>query len=86
MIQVIIVRSKINKLARGIFNSNIPEIVLSERRIEKSLNADRQYNGGFSITAVNNVEVRGIVCSDNYRVVIHNNTFIGKQTVIIPRS
>lgn len=82
MIQVIIVRSKINKLARGIFNNNIPEIVLSERRIEKSLNADRQYNGVFSITAVNNVDVRGIVCSDNYRVVINNNTFIGKQTVI----
>ena len=38
MIQVIIVRSKINKLARGIFNSTVPEIVLSERRIEKSLN------------------------------------------------
>ncbi len=75
-------RSKINKLARGIFNSNVPEIVLSERRIEKSLNADRQYNGCFSITVVNNVDVRGIVCSDNYRVVIHNNTFIGKQTVI----
>ena len=75
-------RSKINKLARGIFNSTVPEIVLSERRIEKSLNADRQYNSCFSITAVNNVDVRGVVCSDNYRVVIKNNTFIGKQMVI----
>lgn len=75
-------RSKINKLARGIFNGNIPEIVLSERRIEKSLNADRKYNGYFSITVVNSVDARGIVCSDNYRVVICNKTFAGKQAVI----
>ena len=75
-------RTKINKLARGIFNGNVPEIVLSETRIEKRLNADRQYGGSFSISGVNNREIRGMVCSDNYRVTIRNNTFVGRQSVI----
>lgn len=82
MVQVIVVRLKINKLARGLFSGNIPEIILSERRIEKNLNADRHYNGYFSITVVNDVDVRGMVCSDNYRVTICNKTFAGKQAVI----
>ena len=79
---VIAVISKINRLARGIFDKAVPELEISETKIEKDIRTDSRYTGSFAVRSVNDVEARGVVSSDCYRITIKNPTFIGMQAVI----
>ena len=70
-----IVKSKINRLARGIFEDNETDILSSKTVIQESVISDKNMSGILQLTASGDREIKGIVYSDNYRVRIVNPGF-----------
>lgn len=73
---------KINKLAKGIFDKNAPELWLSHSVIEGSMKTGGVIAGSFTITSVNDIEARGIIYADSSRITVKETNFIGKEAII----
>ncbi len=75
-------KTKISKLAKGIFEENNMELSVSVAGLTGNCVTDGCNNGSFVVTSMSDGEARGIVCSDNYRIIIENTSFIGKSATI----
>lgn len=75
-------KTKISKLAKGIFEERNVELSVSVTRLTGKCMTDGYVKGSFVIGNMSNEDIRGIVCSDNYRIIIENTAFIGKSTAI----
>lgn len=75
-------KNRINQLARGIFEENVPKIQLGEMSIEELISVNEVYTGELRIFSDNNIPVRGIVYSDNPYVSVVNCNFATADNLI----
>lgn len=76
-------KAKINRLSKGIFDENIPDLELSTGMIEGTVRTDGVLSGSFVIRSQNDQEARAVLYTDNSRIVLKNSSFMGRQTEIV---
>lgn len=74
-------KEQINRLARGEFEYEVPQMTLSDRRLSLCAAMGKNYSGSFKLTS-NTRPVKGVCYSDNDRVVVENSAFEGVANVI----
>lgn len=75
-------RTKISKLAKGIFDKTTPKLTVSVEVIQMLLPTGGTALGSFSIDSQNGIDARGLLYSDSAYLVLKESSFIGKHTVI----
>ena len=76
-------RERINRLARGIIDSSVPELVIKPERIEGVLSPGESVRGEFSVQSGNDLYIKGLVYSGNERVKLESEAFGGLRNHII---
>lgn len=72
----------IGKLSRGVIEYEKPVVEASVTDIDKTIHAGEAYEGAFSVLCENESALKGIVYSTSEFVVLDNNTFTGKGSII----
>lgn len=75
-------REKIEQLAKGRFEYQSPNIVLSEENISLYVEAGKAYEGSFLIKNEENTTMKGVVYSSHERLKIKTNKFVGNENRI----
>lgn len=75
-------KERINKLARGIVDINVPRLHMSEQRFEGKLNPDEVARFDFVLTSENGILLKGLVYSENPRVTTLKTAFGGMRSRI----
>lgn len=75
-------RERINRLAKGIIDSEIPEILLEPEKIEGSVQAGNVAKAEFHVLSRNRLHMKGLAYSDNMRVKVLNHAFGGTRNRI----
>lgn len=75
-------RERINRLAKGIVDFDVPELRISPEQIEARVNADELTRKEISIADKNGLHIKGLVYSSNIRVKIKNSSFGGSRNYI----
>lgn len=75
-------KDQINKFARGVFDYEPPMLESEEGSVCRTVYRNKDYFGRLRFFERNGKELRGIVYSDNDKVVIRNNTFLGSDATI----
>ncbi|MCR4955380.1 MAG: DUF5717 family protein [Lachnospiraceae bacterium] len=75
-------RRRMQELAAGVYEKEGPKLVLSKERIELSFMEGETLEGSFEINSTNQVLMRGIVYSDNPRMVVKEAEFSGTTAQI----
>jgi hypothetical protein len=75
-------KEKIEQLAKGIYEYELPDILVSDDIIEVSLQEDTVFHGSVTFKAGDNRTVKGVVYSSNQTFHIIQETFIGVDNVI----
>lgn len=73
------VKEKINLLAKGIFEYENPEIVMSEERLDFKVETGKIYEGKFEINSINHLEIRTKVFSSNKLMKVKSNDYVGES-------
>lgn len=73
-------RERINRLARGIVDTESPECVLKPAVIEETVRAGEAARGEFFVLSGNGLTVKGLVYSTDSRVRIPDNSFGGLRS------
>lgn len=76
-------RERINQLAKGIIDTEVPLITLVPSSIEEIISPGEQTEGRFKVDSHNDLPIRGLVYSSNTRVKIKNSAFGGLRNEII---
>lgn len=76
-------RERINRLARGIIDSEAPQVVITPEQVEEQVPASAKTRGELMVTSSNNLYIKGLVYSSNPRVTISNNAFGGLRNRIV---
>ena len=76
-------RERINRLARGIIDSSVPELVIKPERIEGVLSPGESVRGEFSVQSGNDLYIKGLVYTGNERIKVENEAFGGLRNHII---
>ena len=75
-------RERINRLARGIVDAELPKIHLSQTSVEETLVSDTTYKRELLISSENNLYIKGLAYSSHTRVKIVNSAFGGLRNHI----
>lgn len=75
-------RERINRLAKGIVDMEVPEPRISPEQIEERVNADELTKKEISIGDKNGLHIKGLVYSSNIRVKVKNSAFGGSRNHI----
>lgn len=75
-------KDKVERLAKGIFEYEQPEMVLSEEMISVKVPAGRAFCGKFSFHNRDFSVMKGVLYSSNELLVLHETQFIGKENEI----
>ena len=70
------VKEKVSLLARGIFEYENPEIVVSEENIDIKVEAGKLYEGSFEVNSINGLEIRTKIFSSHKLMKLKSNDFI----------
>ncbi len=76
-------RERINRLARGIVDSSVPELVIKPERIEGILSPGESVRGEFSVQSGNDLYIKGLVYTGNKRIKVENEAFGGLRNHIV---
>lgn len=76
-------RERINRLARGIIDSQVPELVLAPDKVEAAVPAGEVVRGEIVVSSANNLHIKGLAYSSHERVQVVNNAFGGLRNRII---
>ena len=76
-------KKRLEELAQGSFSCRTPELKVSEERLELKLPAGKQYRGSVSVGAEDGSKVKGMVVSDNHRILIANEKFSGNTCSLV---
>lgn len=76
-------KERINRLARGIIDSETPKLVLKPERLEAVVQAGEVIRGEIVVSSGNNLHIKGLAYSSHERVRIENNAFGGLRNRII---
>ncbi len=80
-----LMRDQINKFARGVFEFEPPVLEVTEASIYAVVAKNIEYKNNIHIFERNQKELKGIIYSDNDKVVLEDNHFLGCE-IIIPYS
>ena len=75
-------RERINRLARGIVDSESPQVVVTPAQVEESVPVSSKNRGELLVASSNNLYIKGLVYSSNPRVAVVNNAFGGLRNRI----
>ena len=75
-------RERINRLARGIVDADVPELKLTPESVEMTVQAGEVTIKELSVSDAQGRFIKGLVYSSNIRVRIHNNAFGGSRNRI----
>ena len=75
-------RERINRLAKGIVDSELPRLFLSPEKVEETLGCNTVYKRELFLSSENNLSVKGLAYSTHSRVKIRNNSFGGLRNHI----
>lgn len=75
-------KEKITQLSKGIFEYELPQIVLSEEKIEFEVESGKEYRGSIVIKNSKNTEMKGLIYSSVHFLHIENTSFVGKENKI----
>lgn len=76
-------RERINRLARGIVDAELPKLSLSQTSVEETLVSDTTYRRELWITSENHLYIKGLAYSSHTRVKILNSAFGGLRNRIV---
>lgn len=76
-------RERINRLARGIIDSETPKLVLKPERLEAVVQAGEVIRGEIVVSSVNNLHIKGLAYSSHERVQVVNSAFGGLRNRIV---
>ena len=75
-------KEKINRLAKGIIDSEVPQIICSPDTIDDVVRAGEITKKEIYITSENNLHIKGLMYSSSERVCIQNYAFGGLRNHI----
>lgn len=75
-------REKIIQLSKGEFNYVMPDIILSEDNIVLHIEEGNNYQGSFSISNSEGIEMKGVISSGDIFLTFNENCFIGVNNKI----
>ena len=75
-------RERINRLARGIVENSVPELVLKPERVEAVIPAGQVIRGELGVVSGNNLHIKGLAYSDDERVKVVTSAFGGLRNRI----
>ena len=76
-------RERINRLAKGIIEEELPILVCEPGNIDLPIKVDEAVRFEIEIRSENNVPLRGVAYSDNIRVRIVDATFGGLESKLV---
>ena len=75
-------KQKIEQLARGIFEYQLPEILLSEEELRIAAVAGEKYYGSFTIRNNKGSRMKGVLYSSSRLFVLSEDKFVGEEVSI----
>ncbi len=75
-------KERINRLARGILDTDVPQIVMIPQKLEEAVQADGTASGEFHINSGNGLYIKGLAYTSHMRVKIENPAFGGMRNRI----
>lgn len=75
-------KDQINRYARGVFEYNPPVIEVKENSIYAVVDKNRGYSGSINISVGDERTIKGIITTDNDKVVLDSGTFVGNRVAI----
>lgn len=75
-------KEKITQLSKGIFEYELPQMMLSEEKIEFEVESGKEYRGTLTVKNNKNVEMKGLVYSSTHIFHIENSSFVGRENKI----
>ncbi len=75
-------KQKIDRLARGIFDYSLPEIVLSDEKLRISTVSGSTYRGAFTIKNNKGTSMKGVLYSSSRMLTLSTAQFIGEENRI----
>lgn len=76
-------RERINRLARGIVDAELPRLFLSPVKVEETLGSDTIYKRELYLSSENNLSIKGLAYSTHSRVRIASRSFGGLRNHIV---
>ena len=76
-------RERINRLARGIVDAELPKLFLSPLKVEETLGSDTIYKRELYLSSENNLSIKGLAYSTHSRVRIASRSFGGLRNHIV---
>ena len=76
-------RERINRLAKGIIDSEVPKLVITPSALEGSVPAGTTARGELMVVSGNGLHIKGLIYSGNPRVTVANNAFGGLRNRIV---
>lgn len=75
-------KEKVERLAKGIFEYDTPDILLSEEEILISVDAGRSYSGSFTIKNTQNTSLKGVIYSSHHLFYLNQDSFTEAENQI----
>lgn len=75
-------KEKVERLAKGVFEYETPEILLSEEELVLTVDAGKVYSGSFTVKNNNNTPVKGILYSSSELFRLEQNSFTERENEI----
>lgn len=75
-------KEKINQLARGNFEFELPKILVSSEQLQFEVNPEKAYEGEFEISNSKQLVMKGLIYSSDPDLVLLQSAFSGKSTRI----
>ena len=75
-------KQKIEQLARGVFEYQLPEILLSEEQLRIAAVAGETYHGSFTIRNSKGSRMKGVLYSSSRLFVLSEDKFVGEEVTI----
>lgn len=75
-------KEKITQLAKGIFEYELPEVLLSEEVLNLQIEAGKDYYGSFTVKNNKKNNLKGVIYSSSYLMEIKTTSFVGEDNEI----
>ena len=75
-------KDQINRFARGVFEYEPPCLEIAENTIHTVVDRNKEFSGTLNMYEANGKPLKGVVYSDNDKVILRDNTFAGSKAVI----
>ncbi len=75
-------KEQINRFARGVFEYNPPVLEVSDSRVYAVVDKNRDFYGVINIFEPEGKQLKGVIYSDNDKVILRDSTFLGSRATI----